>query len=107
MYRLDINKNLIPYQFYISLDNELFEFRIDYNDTADLFTVSLSKDDMELCVGEPMIYGMPLFGDLINRGKFPKVNIIPLDESGESNAITFDNLSSTIFLNVTEGAGNE
>ena len=103
MYRLEINKNLIPYKFNILLNNELFELRVDYNNKADLFTVSLYKDNVELCVGEPIIYGMPLFGDLQNRGNFPRVVITPIDESGESNAVTYDNLSTTVFLNVSVG----
>ena len=103
MYFIEINKNLIPYKFNISLSGELYEMRIDYNDTANLFTVSLAKDNVTLCTGEPIIYGKPLFGDLMNRGDFPKATITPIDESGESNAVTYDNLSTTVFLRVTGG----
>lgn len=103
MYVIEINKDNIPYTFKISLSNELYEMRIDYNNTADLFTVSLSKGDITLCTGEPIVYGQPLFGDLVNRGDFPKVSITPIDESGESNAVTYDNLSRTVLLKVTGG----
>lgn len=103
MYVIEINKGNIPYTFKISLSNELYEMRIDYNNTADLFTVSLSKGDITLCTGEPIVYGQPLFGDLVNRGDFPKVSITPIDESGESNAVTYDNLSRTVLLKVTGG----
>lgn len=104
---IEINKNLIPYKFNIALSNEIFEMRIDYNDTADLFTASLSKDGVELCVGEPIIYGKPLFGDLVNRGGFPTVTITPIDESGESKAVTYDNISRTVLLKVTGGEYGE
>ena len=100
---IEINKDIIPYTFDILLADELFHFRIDYNDTADFFTVSLSKNGVELCVGEPIVYGQPLFGDLMNRGRFPKVVITPIDYSGESNAVTYDNLSTTVLLRVTDG----
>lgn len=100
---LEINKNIIPYTFKIVLEGEEFDFRIDYNRTANLFTVSLSKNGTDLCIGEPIIYGKPLFGDLINRGEFPKVTITPIDRSGENNAVTFDNLSNTVLLSVTGG----
>ena len=40
---------------------------------------------------------------LVNRGKFPNASITPLDESGETNAVTFDNLSRTVLLRVTGG----
>lgn len=107
MYFIEINKSLIPYTFKISLSGELYEMRVDYNDTADLFTVSLSKNDVVLCTGEPIIYGQPLFGDLVNRGGFPKVTITPIDDSGESNAVTYDNLSNTVLLQVTGGGYDE
>ena len=104
---IDIEKDNIPYTFNISLNDELFEFLVDYNDTADLFTVSLSKNGKVLCSGEPIIYGVPLFKDLQTRGEFPKVTILPIDESNETTAVTFDNLSTTVFLSVTGGAKNE
>ena len=85
----------------------MFEMRIDYNNTANLFTVSLSKGGVTLCTGEPIIYGQPLFGDIANRGNFPKVTITPIDESGESNAVTYDNLSRTVLLKVTGGEYGE
>lgn len=100
---IEINKDIIPYIFQISLADELFEFRIDYNNTANLFTVSLSKDGVELCTGEPIIYGIPLFNDISTRGDFPKVIITPIDESGETDAVTYDNLSNTVLLSVTVG----
>lgn len=104
---IEINKELIPYTFNILLSNEMFEFRIDYNNVADLFTVTLYKDGVALCSSEPIIYGQSLFGDLINRGHFPKVKITPIDDSGEYNAVTFDNLSKTVMLKVTDGVDNE
>lgn len=100
--QIEISKDIIPYTFNIMLANETFEFRIDYNATGDMFTVSLSKDGIDLCVGEPIIYGMPLFGDLLTRGDFPKVVITPKDASGETIAVTYDNLSATVLLVVGE-----
>lgn len=105
--QIEINKDIIPYSFNIELAEELYEMRVDYNNTFDLFTISLSKNGKELCVGEPVIYGRPLFGDIINRGEFPNVTILPLDESGESNAVTFDNLSRTVLLIVIGGEPDE
>lgn len=106
MQYIEINKDLIPYTFNILLANELFEFRVDYNNTANLFVLSLSKDGKEICSGEPVVYGQPLFADLINRGDFPQVTITPFDESGENDAVTYDNLSETVFL-VVGGDDNE
>lgn len=104
---IKIEKDLIPYTFNITLYYEVFEFRIDYNVTADLFTVALFKDGVELCAGEPIIYGVPLFGDLLTRGNFPLVVICPIDESYETTAVTYDNFSSTVLLCVDSGDEDE
>lgn len=103
---INIHKDIIPYTFNILLDNELFEMRIDYNNSFDLFSVTLLKDGIELCAGEPIIYGQPLFGDFKNRGNFPNVTITPIDESSEFDSVTFDNLSRTVLLIVTAGETN-
>lgn len=97
-YHIEINKEIIPYTFNISLAKQLYEMRIDYNNTANMFTVALSKDGEVLCSGEPIVYGVPLFDDLSTRDNFPAVVIIPLDESGETDTVTFDNLSNTVLL---------
>lgn len=102
MQYIEINKELIPYTFSIVLNSEIFDFRVDYNNTASLFTASLWKDGQLLCNGETIIYGKELFGDIKTRGNFPKVKIIPIDESGENDSVTFDNLSETVFLSVEE-----
>ena len=102
MQYIELNKELIPYTFSIVLNKEIFDFRVDYNNTASLFTMSLWKDGKLLCNGEPIIYGKELFGDIKTRGNFPKVRIIPIDESGENDSVTFDNLSETVFLSVGE-----
>ena len=38
--RIEVNKNLVPYSFTILLGDQWFELLIDYNKTADLFTVN-------------------------------------------------------------------
>ena len=106
MYEIEINKEIIPYTFNIVLSGEVYEMRVDYNNTADLFTIALYKDGVELCAGEPIIYGVPLFNDLYTRGDFPMVIITPIDESEETTTVTFDNLSSTVMLSV-EGEDEE
>ena len=99
---ITINKELIPYEFDILLADETFKMKINYNNTADLFTVSLYKDDELICV-EPIIYGVPLFKDVFQPDKYPALDIIPIDESGETTAITYDNLSDTVLLIVDNG----
>lgn len=99
-----IKKSLIPYSFDIALPDEIYSLTVTYNSTADLFVVSLKKDDKTLCTGEPIMYGMPLFYDFIQREGFPYMYIIPYDESETYNKVTFDNFNDSVFLTVLYGA---
>ena len=41
-------------------------------------------------------------------GKYPELEIIPIDESGDMNSVTFDNLNRTVYLSVNNmGDANE
>lgn len=101
---IEIDKDLVPYEFDIVLADETFKIGVNFNETAELFTLDLSKLDEEsgeyetICKGEPIIYGKALFSDVFVNGKYPAVDIVPYDESGENNAVTFDNLNETVFL---------
>ena len=106
---IEIDTSSIPYDFEIVLADETFKIGVNYNETADLFTLSLAKLDedtgefTEVCAGEPIIYGKPLWNDVFISGKYPALVIVPYDESGENNAVTFDNLNSTVFLTIDNG----
>ena len=95
---IEINKELIPYAFDIQLAGEIFNIRVDYNETADLFTFSLSKDDKIICAGEPLMYGKALWEDMYQPETYPAIRIIPYDESGENDRLTYKNLGKTVFL---------
>lgn len=101
--RIIIKKELIPYGFNIALGKEKFNMRFAYNKQADLFTVSLYRDDDLLCDSEPIIYGTPLFKDVYQSGKFPVLKIVPLDESGNEQDVTWDNFGETVFLTIDNG----
>lgn len=108
--RILITKEMIPYTFNILLADELFTITVNYNEKHDLFTVALEKDEEVICYGEPIVYGMPLFKDIYEAGEYPAIEIIPIDESGEQNSVTFDNLNETVFLTVDnygEDGGND
>lgn len=98
--RIDINKDLIPYSFDILLGDESFELAINYNESADLFTVMLSKDDVIMCNAEPIVYGVPLFIDIYEEEGYPAIDIIPLDESGHEDIVTYENFNKTVFLTI-------
>lgn len=98
--RLLITKDLIPYSFNILLADELFTLTINHNDKHDILTVGLEKEGETICEGEPITYGVPLFRDIYEAGKYPCIDIIPLDESGANHTVTFENLNKTVFLTV-------
>ena len=105
--RILITKEFIPYSFKILLADELFTLTIHYNDKRDFFTVGLEKDGETICQAEPIVYGYPLFRDVYEAGKYPCIDIIPIDESGERNTVTFENLNATVFLTVDNYSEDE
>jgi hypothetical protein len=102
---LEINKDLLPYTCNIQLAGEIFTLHFNYNATAELFTIDLYRDNELICAGEPIVYGKPLWSDVYRAGIFPAVEIIPKNQSGGSNAVTFDNLGQTVLMIVDNGEG--
>lgn len=100
---IEVKKDILPYVCSILLAGELFSLAFKYNATAGLFTVDLYKYGELICAGEPIVYGIPLWHDVYKTEKFPAVNIVPLDPSGESNAVTYDNLGETVLLIIDSG----
>ena len=104
---IEIEKELIPYNFDIVLAGEEFNIEIMYNESADLFTATLSKDDEVLVYNEPIIYGVELFCDVYKSDSFPMISIVPLDESGNENTVTYDNFNKTVFLTIDDEPDDE
>lgn len=102
---IEVLKDLIPYRFKILLGSELFELQLNYNATVDLYTVDLYKDGSLVCAGEPVVYGVTLWKDVYKAGRFPAVDILPIDPSGESDRVTFDNLGETVLLTIDNSGG--
>ena len=104
---IEVEKELIPYNFDIVLAGENFNFAIDYNKTADLFTCTLSKGEEVVVYNEPLVYGRELFADVYRADAFPAISIVPLDEAGNENAITYDNFGKTVFLTIDDQPDSE
>lgn len=94
---IDIDKDLVPYKFEISLLDETYTFNVEYNSMKDYFTVDLYKDSEIIVLGEKLIYGKPLFLTSLYKD-IPKVRIIPLDLAGKAERISFENLNEEVFL---------
>lgn len=99
---IEVDKSLIPYSFDILLAAELFNLEFHYNETADLFTVTLSKNGEVLVYNEPIMYGMPLFSDMYVSDVFPAVDIECIDESGKEQIVTWENFGVTTFLTIAD-----
>lgn len=95
---IEIEKDAIPYTFEILLLDNTYEMEINYNENADLFTITLSKDGVVLVYNEPLIYGVTLFTDIYMPPDFPAVDLVPLDLAGVAERITWTNLGETVFL---------
>lgn len=94
---IDINKDMIPYRFDITLADETYTFEVNYNSLKDYFTIDLYKNDEVIVLGEKLVYGKPLF--LSSQHKdIPKVDILPLDLTNKTERITFENLNKEVFL---------
>ncbi|GAB6990851.1 phage baseplate plug family protein [Paenibacillus pini] len=101
---IDIEKDLIPYRFDISLAEEMYTLEVHYNADYDFFTVDLELNGEILAVGEKLVYGMPIFYD-IQDNRFPKVPIIPYDESEQQTEVNWKTLSESVFLYVIDEEG--
>ena len=103
--RILIEKANIPYRFSIALPRELFELEIRYNESADIFTVSLYKDSKLICI-EPIVYGRRLFAQLYQPTKYPALAIEANAASGDESRATWDNFGETVFLEVFNMEGD-
>lgn len=99
---IEIEKELLPYRFDIVLSGQEYNMEVMYNKTADLFTITLSKDNEVLVYNEPIIYGVELFADVYQSGLFPMISIVPLDESGNETEVTYENFGKTVFLTIDD-----
>lgn len=99
---IEIEKELLPYNFDIELAGEEFNIEINYNKAANLFTATLMKDDEVLVYNEPIIYGVELFADVYISDKFPMISIVPFDQSGQENAVTYENFGETVLLTIDD-----
>ncbi|WP_422659121.1 phage baseplate plug family protein [Paenibacillus sp. EC2-1] len=103
---IDIEKNLIPYRFDISLEEEVFTFEVHYNEQFDFFTLNLEKDGEVLVNGEKLVYGSTLFYDVMDN-RFPRVPIVPYDQSETESIVNWRTLSESVFLYLIEGDEDE
>lgn len=98
--RILIEKSQIPYRFSISLNANTFLLEVRYNSERDLFTIGLYDSEANLLCIEPIIYGSELFKQHYKAGVYPAMRIVPIDNSGENTAVTWENFNETVFLQI-------
>ena len=99
---INIEKDLIPYRFEIPLSDAVFTLEIHYNSEYDFFTVDIEREGAALVTGYKLVYGIPLFASCVDD-RLPREEIIPYDESGIHQQVTWETLGETVFLFVFEG----
>ena len=102
---IEVEKELMPYNFNIVLAGEEFNMAFMYNKTADLFTCTLAKNGKVVVHNEPLIYGAELFKDVYRADYFPALAIVPIDEAGIEDKITYANFGKTVFLTIDDQLG--
>lgn len=96
---IDIDKTQLPFRFEFDSEDDSFFMDIDYNETHDYFTATLyDAAGNVLVAGEKLVLNMPLFSEINDPENMPAEDLIPLDESGQAQRITWDNLGVTVFL---------
>lgn len=94
---IEIEKNMIPYRFDVAIEGKTYTLEIHYNAENDYFTVDLHRNGQLVIAGGKVVYGRPLFA----ANKYldiPQVPIIPLDLSGQTDRVTWENFNKTVFL---------
>lgn len=98
--RIEIELDLVPYNFDILLAGESFNLEIFYNSVGDFYTVTLRKEEEVLVYNEPVIYGIELFKNVYIADDFPRLTIIPIDESGTNLVANKKTFGKTVFLTI-------
>ncbi|WP_419882795.1 phage baseplate plug family protein [Peribacillus sp. B-H-3] len=102
-----IDKEEIPQRFQMDLAEETFTFEFNYNESADFFTVDLYDAAGNILVyGEKLVLGIPLWADIVNP-HLPGPSLVPLDESGKEDRITYENFGVSVFLYIDDVSSEE
>ncbi|MDE3837940.1 hypothetical protein C0966_00765 [Bacillus methanolicus] len=102
-----IDKENLPEQFEIDLANETYVLEFNYNKTYDFFTVDLYDINMNpIVLGEKLVINIPLWSN-ITDSRLPAPSLVPMDESGKAERITYDNFGETVFLFIDDTPEDE
>lgn len=80
---IPVDINDLPDIFDITLVDEVYTFRVDYNQVADYYTITIIKDDQTLLTQEPLLLGNLVGFDLPDT-RLPRIDIRVMDEAGNA-----------------------
>ena len=104
---IPIEKTELPQRFQIDLAEATFTLEVHYNEIGDFFTVDLyDVNEVAIVMGEKIALGVPLWST-ITHSSLPAPIIIPLDESGNANKITYQNFYESVFLYIDDVGDEE
>lgn len=105
---IPVDVNNMPDIFDISLANDVFTFRIDYNEVADYYTVTIWRNGKRLLTQEPLLLGQ-LVGIDIPNPELPRIDIRTMDETGTATDAGKGNFGYDVqmYLDVVDPNGSE
>lgn len=106
---IPVDINDLPDIFDISLAGSIYTLRIDYNEVADYYTITIWDADSNLLLDqEPLILGELVGYDLPDK-RLPRIDLRVMDETGQAKAAGKGNFSYTvqIYLDVVDPLGSE
>ncbi|MBP2057901.1 hypothetical protein J2Z60_001076 [Lactobacillus colini] len=104
-----VDVNNLPDIFDIQLAGEIYTFRIDYNQVANYYTVTILKDDVTLLSQEPLLLNQ-LVGIDLQNSNLPSIDLRVMDETGKAQDAGLGELGEgnvQIYLDVIDPNGSE
>ncbi|RVU69934.1 hypothetical protein EJK17_10400 [Lactobacillus xujianguonis] len=99
----------LPDIFDITIAGGVYTFRVDYNEVADFYSVSIWDADANLLLNQqPLILGELVGYDLLDQ-RLPRVDIRVMDESYKAKDAGKGNFGETVqmYLDVIDPLGSE
>lgn len=106
---IPVDTNDLPDIFDISLAGSIYTLRIDYNELADYYTITVWDADSNLLLDqEPLILGELIGYDLPDK-RLPRIDLRVMDETGQAKDAGKGNFGYTvqIYLDVIDPLGSE
>ncbi|WP_155286039.1 phage baseplate plug family protein [Lacticaseibacillus zhaodongensis] len=105
--KFDLDFSECPFEFEATFGTDSFYIGINYNELGDFYTADLyDVSHNPMLLGEKLVYGKCLWRRMVDE-RFPMVDILPLDESGQTHEVTKATLGTTVFLYQDSADGDE